>query len=102
MRDYDEGAHIHLNDIYYGRGAYGMEAAARIFFGVPPTQLTPAQASFLAGRPNLPAVFGDHPTSAPARACWQVVLRAMVRAGQLTPDQARRITRAGPPPLRGS
>jgi len=92
---------LYLNDIYYGSGAYGAAAAAHTFFGVAPAQLTPAQASFLAGLPNLPAVFGDHPTSAPARARWQVVLRSMVRAGQLTPDQARRITRAGPPPLRG-
>jgi len=92
---------LYLNDIYYGSGAYGAGAAAHVFFGVAPAQLTPAQASFLAGLPNLPAVFGDHPTSAPARARWQVVLRSMVRAGQLTPDQARRITRAGPPPLRG-
>jgi len=92
---------LYQNDIYYGSGAYGAAAAAHTFFGVAPAQLTPAQASFLAGLPNLPAVFGDHPTSAPARARWQVVLRSMVRAGQLTPDQARRITRAGPPPLRG-
>jgi membrane peptidoglycan carboxypeptidase len=93
---------LYLNDIYYGRGAYGAGAAARIFFGVPPAQLTPAQASFLAGLPNLPSVFGDHPTQRPARARWQIVLRAMVRAAQLTSEQARQITRAGPPPLRGA
>ena len=92
---------LYLNDIYYGSGAYGAGAAAHTFFGVPPAQLTLAQASFLAGLPNLPAVFGDHPTSAPARARWRVVLRSMVRAGQFTSDQARQITRAGPPPLRG-
>lgn len=90
---------LYLNDIYYGSHAYGAAAASRTFFGVPPAALTPDQAAFLAGLPNLPAVFGDHPTSPAARARWIVVLHAMVHAGQLDPTMAARLIQSGPPPL---
>lgn len=90
---------LYLNDIYYGRGAYGAGAAAAVFFGVPPVRLSLAQASFLAGLPNLPAVYGDHPTAPPAIARWHVVLHAMTRAGDITASQARQLAQAGPPPV---
>lgn len=93
---------LYLNDIYYGRGAYGADAAARDFYGVTPAELTPAQASFLAGLPNWPAVYGNHPDAAPAEARWHVVLRSMVRAGQLSAADAQRLMQEGPPPMRSN
>jgi penicillin-binding protein 1A len=80
---------LYLDDIYYGSGAYGVAAAAQTFFGCAPAQLTPAQAAFLAGLPNAPAIFGDHPASAATRARWQLVLQAMVRADDLSAVQAQ-------------
>jgi membrane peptidoglycan carboxypeptidase len=46
----------YLNQIYYGHGAYGIAAAAQIYFGIGDlNQLTPAQAAVLAGLPQSPS-----------------------------------------------
>ncbi len=48
----------YLNEIYYGHDAYGIAAAARIYFGVTDlSKLTPAQAALLAGLPKSPSSF---------------------------------------------
>lgn len=47
----------YLNTIYFGRGAYGIEAAAHAYFNVPASQLSYAQASVLASVLNAPAYF---------------------------------------------
>lgn len=39
----------YLNTVYFGRGAYGAEAAARTYFKVSAAEITPGQAAFLAG-----------------------------------------------------
>ncbi len=39
----------YLNTVYFGRGAYGAEAAARTYFKVPAAELTPGQGAYLAG-----------------------------------------------------
>ena len=46
---------LYLNTINYGNGAYGAEAAAETYFQVHASDLTWAQASFLAGLPQAPA-----------------------------------------------
>src|SRR5947207_4580677 len=46
---------LYLNDVYYGRGAYGVEAAARIYFGVGAANLDLAHAAYLAGLPQRPS-----------------------------------------------
>ena len=48
---------LYLNEIYYGNLAYGIEAAAETYFGKTANQLTLAEASFLAGLPQSPAVY---------------------------------------------
>ena len=51
----------YLNDIYYGHEAYGVAAAAKIYFGVTDlSQLTPAQAALLAGLPKAPSVYDPY------------------------------------------
>lgn len=45
----DEILELYLNTIYWGRGAYGIEAAARTYFGVPAASLSLAQSTTLAG-----------------------------------------------------
>ncbi len=52
----DEILAAYLNDVPYGRGTYGIEAAARVYFGVPASDLDLARAAFLAGLPRLPSL----------------------------------------------
>src|SRR5713101_7742263 len=82
---------LYLNTINYGNGAYGVEAAAETYFQVHASDLTWAQASFLAGLPQAPAdydPFGtpDQLTSAKWR--WRTVLDGMVAVGDLTQSTA--------------
>ena len=53
----DEIIELYLNEIYYGNLAYGVEAAAETYFGKSAKDLTLAEASFLAGLPQSPAVY---------------------------------------------
>lgn len=49
----------YLNIVYFGRGAYGIESAARTYYGVPADKLTPEQAALLAGMIQLPGRAND-------------------------------------------
>jgi 1A family penicillin-binding protein len=80
---------IYLNEIYYGNRAYGIQAATETYFGVDAAELTLAQASFLAGLPQLPAAYdplGGGLDSALAR--QEDVLALMVEADYIDPAQA--------------
>jgi penicillin-binding protein 1A len=48
---------LYLNTIYYGSGAYGIQAAAKTYFGIPASQLSLSEAALLAGIPQRPAAF---------------------------------------------
>ena len=78
----------YLNDIFFGEGATGIQAASRVYFGIPASQLDLAQAAMLAGLPNAPGV--DDPIANPqaAAARQQTVLAAMVQSGDITEAQA--------------
>jgi penicillin-binding protein 1A len=77
----------YLNTIYFGHGAYGIEAAARTYFGVHARQLDLDQAALLAGLPQAPS--GYDPFSRPdaARARRAEVLKAMLDTGDI--DRSR-------------
>jgi penicillin-binding protein 1A len=100
----DELLEIYLNRVYLGAGAYGVDAAARLFFGVPARRLQLWQAAMLAGLPKAPSRLNPRasPDLAVARAAE--VLDAMVGAGSLGRDRAMaelsRI-RSPPPPAQG-
>jgi membrane peptidoglycan carboxypeptidase len=85
---------LYLNEVYFGHGAYGAWAAARIYFGRRPIDLTRAQATLLAGLPQAPSYLDPfvHPRAAKARQ-W-AVLESMVSVHDLTLRQARAIYRA--------
>ncbi len=53
----EEILELYLNEIYFGNLAYGVEAAAQTYFNTSAQKLTLAQASFLAGLPQSPAVY---------------------------------------------
>jgi 1A family penicillin-binding protein len=80
---------IYLNENNYGNLSYGIEAAAQTYFGVSAADLNLAQASFLAGLPQAPAVydvFAGGRDQALAR--HQDVLRLMVEQGYISQAEA--------------
>lgn len=80
---------LYLNEIYYGNLAYGIEAAANIYFNKPAADLTLSEAALLAGLPQAPA-FWD-PYTAPDKAIGRQreVLSLMVANDHLTMDEAQ-------------
>jgi membrane peptidoglycan carboxypeptidase len=77
----------YLNTIYYGRGAYGIESAAKTYFGVPAAELTAQQAAVLAVLIRSPGAYdpADNPEGAQDR--WGLVLDAMVGEGWLSAEE---------------
>ncbi|MBV8092546.1 MAG: PBP1A family penicillin-binding protein [Acetobacteraceae bacterium] len=80
---------IWLNRVYLGSGAWGVDAAARMYFGVPARRLALWQAAVIAGLPRAPSRFNPrvNPEAAASRA--RDVLAAMAETGALTPQQAQ-------------
>jgi penicillin-binding protein 1A len=78
----------YLNTIYFGQGAYGVEMAARTFFGTTAARLTLAQAALLAGVIRDPSDDNpfDHPRTARQRR--RLVLEAMRQQRYITAEQA--------------
>lgn len=77
-----------MNRIYFGRGAYGIESAAKTYFGVPASALSVAQSAFLAGVVRAPSVLGDKRNQRDAIARQRQVIQAMQEYGYITKDQA--------------
>jgi penicillin-binding protein 1A len=79
---------LYLNRLYLGSGAYGVDGAARIYFGVSARDVTLAQAAMLATLTRAPSVFSPRRDllAAQQRATW--VLDAMVETGAITEAQA--------------
>jgi len=73
----DEILELYLNKIYFGEGAYGLQAASQRFFGKPAHELDLEEAALLAGLPGNPALFSPqrHPENSVRRR--NLVLRAM-------------------------
>jgi penicillin-binding protein 1C len=78
----DEILELYLNEIYYGNFAYGIEAASQTYFGVPAKKLTLAQASFLAGLPQLPGIYDIYTNREATLQRHQDVLLLMFQASQ--------------------
>jgi penicillin-binding protein 1C len=82
-RSKDEILQAYLNEVYYGRGAYGIEAAARVYFGVSARNLDVAQAAMLAGIPQLPTANDPRNQPEAARARQRYVLGRMAATGKI-------------------
>ena len=74
---------IYLNRAYFGAGAYGVDAAARKYFGRPATQVNTYQAAMLAGLLKAPSRFNPLVNQEQAESRAQRVLANMVDAGFL-------------------
>jgi len=84
----DQILELYLNHSYYGEQAYGVEAAARVYFQKDAKDLTPGEATMLAGIPQAPTDWDPITHVDLARARQQEVIDAMVNQGDLTPPQA--------------
>ncbi|MCX6019236.1 MAG: transglycosylase domain-containing protein [Chloroflexi bacterium] len=83
----DEILEIYLNEIFYSNQAYGIEAAARTYFGKRAKDLTLAEASLLAGIPQSPVLWDPVAHKDNALRRQADVLRLMAQAGFITQDQ---------------
>ncbi len=75
---------LYLNQIYFGRGAYGIEAASRVYFGKSALHLTLPEAAFLAGLPKAPS-YSRNMDKALER--WRYVLGRMQELGYIKPEE---------------
>lgn len=78
---------IYLNRVYLGEGAYGVDAAARLYFNCPAQQLTLAQAAILAGLPKAPSSLNPLVNAQEAANRGGQVLQAMVGSGVISAAQ---------------
>lgn len=85
--DKDQILYLYLNQIYLGSGAYGIEAAARTYFGKPVEELTLAEGSMIAGLVPAPSVYTPRRSPSHARSRQQFVLRRMVEVGYITEEE---------------
>jgi penicillin-binding protein 1A len=80
---------MYLNAVYFGHGAYGVEAAARTFFSKGVAELTLAEAALLAGLPKAPSRSSPITFPQRAKARRDHVLARMVEAKMISPARAR-------------
>jgi penicillin-binding protein 1A len=98
----------YLNEIYFGQGAYGIEAAARTYFGWNhpgcgepgnrcASQLLPWEAAMLAGMISNPSGYDPKVASDAAADRRNLVLQKMAEQGYIAPEQAEQYSREQPP-----
>ncbi len=83
----DKILELYLNEIYYGSLAYGVDAAAEVYFGKAPAELTLAQCAFLAGLPQSPSYYGEPENLDVARRRQAIVLGLMLKYGFITEEE---------------
>ena len=80
----------YLNRAYYGRGAYGIDAAARRYFGKPAKSLSVGEASFLVVLPRNPALYDPIKHQSRALKRRSHLLKLLSRQGRLSQEQVER------------
>lgn len=90
----------YLNAVYFGRSAYGIEAASQAYFGIHAAKLNTRQAAVLASiinNPNYLDPQGDKAEKAALKARYAYVLQGMVSTGNLTSNVANHYIAMGLP-----
>ena len=82
----------YLNTVYYGRGAYGIEAASLAYFGVPATELTVAQSAMLAALLQAPSSLAPEKDPRGLEYRWNYVLDGMVANGNINNGERAALT----------
>ncbi len=79
---------LYANRVYFGSGYYGVEAAARGYFGKSAEDLNLEEAAALAGVVKAPNIYSPHVSPSLAEKRRNAVLGAMLECGFITPDRA--------------
>jgi penicillin-binding protein 1A len=85
---------MYLNQVYFGHGAYGVEAAARTYFGKSVSELSVREAALIAGLPRAPTTYSPFEHGDAAKRRREVVLRRMVEYGAVKDAEAKKLARA--------
>ena len=85
---------LYLNQMYFGSGAYGVEAASQVYFGKKVKDLNVAECALLAGLPRSPKYYSPFKSPENARGRRAYVLNRMVATGCLAPAQAEEAKKA--------
>ncbi|WP_457674225.1 penicillin-binding protein 1A [Thiolapillus sp.] len=90
----EEILELYLNKIYLGHRAYGIKAAAQVYYGRDLDELTLAETAMIAGLPKAPSNY--NPVTNPKRAKQRrnYVLGRMLALGYITPEQAEEARKA--------
>lgn len=83
----DQILNMYLNTIYYGNGAYGIEAASITYFNKDARDLTLTEAATLVGLPNGPGLFDPITNPDACLARRNLVLQRMLEAGDITEEE---------------
>ncbi|GAB3594023.1 Penicillin-binding protein 1A [Corynebacterium faecale] len=82
----DEVLEAYLNTVYFGRNAYGVQAASQAYFGKPVSELAPEEGAVLAASIQLPSALEPWTNREAAESRWNYVMDGMVETGALTPE----------------
>ena len=88
----------YLNTVYFGNGAYGIEAASEIYFGVKVGQLTPGQGALIAGLIQNPVYYDPFRFPDVARTRRAEVADRMAQLHDISADEAKAINNEPLPP----
>ncbi len=91
--------YIYLNQVYLGSGAYGVEAAAQVYFGKHAKELTIGEIAIIAGLPQAPSRYSPIKNLPLAIKRQRYVLNRMVEDGYITKEQAQDAFNGGVRPV---
>jgi penicillin-binding protein 1A len=84
----DQILELYLNRVYFGGGAYGIDAASRRFFGHSAKSLSLPEAAIIAGLVKAPSNYSPSADAEAAKSRAGVVIQLMRETGSITPEQA--------------
>ena len=83
----DKILELYLNRVYYGSGAFGVQAASKVYYGKNVDKLSLSEAALIAGLPARPSGFSPHENKEAALTRRDIVLNEMAELGYITPDE---------------
>ena len=83
---------VYMNHIFLGQRSYGFSAAAQIYFGKSPKEITIAQAAMLAGLPKAPSMYNPVANPKRSRERQLYVLQRMHHLGRINDEQYKQAT----------
>jgi penicillin-binding protein 1A len=96
----DEILSAYMNRVYLGSGAYGIDAAAKVYFNKSAKELNLKEAATIAGLLKAPSRYSPNANPEKSAARTKVVLKGMVDAGYVTEEEIARYKNAPPAPRR--